>query len=268
MPVSEDQIKETLKTVKYPGFSRDIVSFGLVKGIEAHDGDVIVQLVLATNDPAIPQTIKNEAENALRNLAGVREAKVRIDIQAPPAGSERRRCRRDKDRRDQACDCDRQRQGRGREIHRRSELPSRSSKPKLLSVYTNSSPCSGGSSAPGPPRRPSRAAAHDPRRRCPGRRPRSAASARRSARRLRLLLGHSGVEQLADVPEVGQPAFAPEPGERPPGNRLGRPDRVDQRRDAAAPEQAGPAVELGVQLVQGRARRLRRSSPRSSRGRM
>ena len=87
MPVSEDQIKETLKTVKYPGFSRDIVSFGLVKGIEAHDGDVIVQLVLATNDPAIPQTIKNEAENALRNLAGVREAKVRIDIQAPPAGS-------------------------------------------------------------------------------------------------------------------------------------------------------------------------------------
>jgi len=31
MPVSEDQIKEALKTVKYPGFSRDIVSFGLVR---------------------------------------------------------------------------------------------------------------------------------------------------------------------------------------------------------------------------------------------
>ena len=87
MPVSEDQIKEALKTVKYPGFSRDIVSFGLVKGIEAHDGNVAVQLALATNDPAVPQTIKNEAENALRNLAGVREAKVRIDIHAPPAGS-------------------------------------------------------------------------------------------------------------------------------------------------------------------------------------
>ena len=87
MPVSEDQIKETLKTVKYPGFSRDIVSFGLVKGIEAHNGDVVVQLVLATNDPAIPQTIKNEAENALRSLAGVREARVKIDIQAPLAGS-------------------------------------------------------------------------------------------------------------------------------------------------------------------------------------
>ena len=120
MPVSEDQIKETLKTVKYPGFSRDIVSFGLVKGIEAQDGDVIVQLVLATNDPAIPQTIKNEAENALRNLAGVREAKVRIDI-LPRRRARRRRCRRDEDHRDQTRDCDRQRQGRGREIHRRGE---------------------------------------------------------------------------------------------------------------------------------------------------
>ncbi len=87
MAVSEDQIKEALKTVKYPGFSRDIVSFGLVKGVSAQNGDVVVQLALATNDPAIPQTIKNEAEAALRNLAGVREAKVRVDIQAPPAGS-------------------------------------------------------------------------------------------------------------------------------------------------------------------------------------
>ena len=61
MPVSEDQIKEALKTVKYPGFSRDIVSFGLVKGIDARDGDVTVQLALATNDPAIPQTIKTRS---------------------------------------------------------------------------------------------------------------------------------------------------------------------------------------------------------------
>jgi len=87
MAVSEDQIREALKTVKYPGFSRDIVSFGLVKGIEARNGNVIVQLALTTNDPAVPQTIKHQAENVLRGLAGVREARVRIDIHAPPAGS-------------------------------------------------------------------------------------------------------------------------------------------------------------------------------------
>ncbi len=87
MPVTEEQIKDALTTVKYPGFSRDIVSFGIVKGIDLRDGDVTVQLALATNDPQIPQTIKNQAESALRNVSGVREAKVRIDIQAPPAGS-------------------------------------------------------------------------------------------------------------------------------------------------------------------------------------
>src|SRR4051812_14907459 len=87
MPVTEEQIKDALTTVKYPGFSRDIVSFGIVKGIDLRDGDVTVQLALATNDPNIPQTIKNQAETALRNVNGVREAKVRIDIHAPPAGS-------------------------------------------------------------------------------------------------------------------------------------------------------------------------------------
>src|SRR5450432_15360 len=87
MPVSEEQVKEALKGVKYPGFSRDIVSFGLVKGIQINNGAVIVQLALATNEPAIPQTIKTEAEGILRSLSGVEEAKVLIDIQAPPAGA-------------------------------------------------------------------------------------------------------------------------------------------------------------------------------------
>jgi ATP-binding protein involved in chromosome partitioning len=87
MAVLEDQVREALRTVKYPGFSRDIVSFGLVKGIETQNGSVIVQLALATSDPTVPQTIKDDAERALRGLAGVREAKVRIDIHAPPAGS-------------------------------------------------------------------------------------------------------------------------------------------------------------------------------------
>src|SRR6195256_2040461 len=87
MPVSEEQVREALRGVKYPGFSRDIVSFGLVKGIQINNGAVIVQLALATNEPAIPQTIKTEAEEILRAMAGVEQAKVLIDIQAPPAGA-------------------------------------------------------------------------------------------------------------------------------------------------------------------------------------
>lgn len=87
MPISEDQVKEALKQVKYPGFSRDIVSFGIVKAIRIEGGAVAVQMALATNEPAIPQAIKTESETALRGMAGVESVKVLIDIHAPPAGA-------------------------------------------------------------------------------------------------------------------------------------------------------------------------------------
>src|SRR5438046_7918513 len=87
MSISEEQVKNALNTVKYPGFNRDIVSFGLVKTIQIDNGDVKVQLAIATNDPNVPATIKNDAEPALRSIEGVRNAKVLIDIHAPPGGA-------------------------------------------------------------------------------------------------------------------------------------------------------------------------------------
>ncbi|MEP7015298.1 MAG: Mrp/NBP35 family ATP-binding protein [Verrucomicrobiota bacterium] len=87
MSVSEEQVRNALKSVKYPGFSRDIVSFGLVKGVNIDNGEVSVQLALATNDPNIPATIKNDAEKILRGIDGVQNARVLIDIHAPPAGT-------------------------------------------------------------------------------------------------------------------------------------------------------------------------------------
>jgi ATP-binding protein involved in chromosome partitioning len=85
MSIPDEQIKEALKAVKYPGFSRDIVSFGIVKEIGQTDGEITVQLALTANDPAIPQAIKNDAEKVLRELPGVRRAKVLIDVHAPAA---------------------------------------------------------------------------------------------------------------------------------------------------------------------------------------
>ena len=60
--ITESQIVEILKGVAYPGFSRDIVSFGLVKGVRIDGGAVTVQMSLATNDPKIPQAIKDNSE--------------------------------------------------------------------------------------------------------------------------------------------------------------------------------------------------------------
>lgn len=85
--ISQDQVRDQLKRVKYPGFSRDIVSFGIVREIGLSGKDVTVRMSLATNDPAIPQSIKTETEKALRELSGIGAVKVIIDIQAPPQGA-------------------------------------------------------------------------------------------------------------------------------------------------------------------------------------
>jgi ATP-binding protein involved in chromosome partitioning len=84
-----DAIRQQLTTVRYPGFSRDIVSFGLVKDIRVTGGEVVVQVALATSDPKIPAQIKADAEAALRSMPGVTNAIVRIDIHAAqqPAGA-------------------------------------------------------------------------------------------------------------------------------------------------------------------------------------
>src|SRR5260370_10259398 len=87
MSVSEEQIRDALKSVKYPGFTRDMVLFGLAKSVNMDNGEVKVQLALATNDPNVPATIKSDAEKVLRGIAGVQSAKVLIDIHAPPTGA-------------------------------------------------------------------------------------------------------------------------------------------------------------------------------------
>ena len=82
--ITEEQVRAQLSTVKYPGFSRDIVSFGLVKTVRLEGADVTVQMAIATNDQRVPQEIKAGSEAALAQLAGVGKIAVRIDIHAPP----------------------------------------------------------------------------------------------------------------------------------------------------------------------------------------
>ncbi len=81
--ITPEQVRAQLSTVKYPGFTRDIVSFGLIKDIRVTGLDVTVQMSLTTNDAKIPQAIKEGSEAALRAIEGIGNVSVRIDIQAP-----------------------------------------------------------------------------------------------------------------------------------------------------------------------------------------
>ena len=83
--LSQDDIKTALTAVKYPGFSRDIVSFGLVKEITAANGAVSVTLQLTSPNPDAARQIKIDAERVLKALPGVSHALV--EVRQPAAGT-------------------------------------------------------------------------------------------------------------------------------------------------------------------------------------
>ncbi|MFT3781836.1 MAG: P-loop NTPase [Nibricoccus sp.] len=80
--MTSDEIKEALKQVKYPGFSRDIVSFGLVRSAALVDGTAKVSLALTTTDPKIPLHLKTEVEKCLLAVPGVKQTIVDVAVSA------------------------------------------------------------------------------------------------------------------------------------------------------------------------------------------
>jgi ATP-binding protein involved in chromosome partitioning len=80
--LTEDIIKNALRAVKYPGYSRDIVSFGLVREIAIQDGAVGVSMQLTTANPAAADQIKTESERVLKALPGVTSVRVELRQQA------------------------------------------------------------------------------------------------------------------------------------------------------------------------------------------
>ncbi len=80
--MSKEAIKKALSTVKYPGFSRDIVSFGLVRSIEFQDGKAQLGITVTTNDHSIAAQIRDSVEAALSDLPEVNEVEVSVSISA------------------------------------------------------------------------------------------------------------------------------------------------------------------------------------------
>lgn len=79
--IDRDNVISALKSVKYPGYSRDIVSFGLVKSILSENGEVKIGLILTTQNPDIVNQIKKDCEEAVLKVPGVQ--KVVVEISQP-----------------------------------------------------------------------------------------------------------------------------------------------------------------------------------------
>jgi len=91
--MDSNSIKDALKQVKFPGFSRDIVSFGLVREVEVDgDGNALIGIEVTTGSKEVPEQIAAEVKAAVGALDGVNEVKVRMEISKPqqqpsPAGA-------------------------------------------------------------------------------------------------------------------------------------------------------------------------------------
>ncbi len=82
-PPDEESILNCLRKVKYPGFSRNIVSFGLVKKVHCEENQIHVQLKISTTEPEIPVQIKKEIASVLQSTFPGFSPHIQIDLQQP-----------------------------------------------------------------------------------------------------------------------------------------------------------------------------------------
>jgi ATP-binding protein involved in chromosome partitioning len=87
MPTPQEILAE-LKKIKYPGFTRDIVSFGLIRDIEVAHAGVTVFLTAASAKPEVVAQIVGEIERTVAAVPGV--PAVKVESAEPPASAPQR----------------------------------------------------------------------------------------------------------------------------------------------------------------------------------
>lgn len=85
MDITQEGIRSVLRKVKYPGFTRDIVSFGIVKEVSVDGGRVSVSLVLPKSDKKLETEIGESVRTAILETPGVSGVDIQIGAREPKA---------------------------------------------------------------------------------------------------------------------------------------------------------------------------------------
>ena len=78
--MTESRVKEILSTVTYPGFTKDIVTFGFVKDIEIDGGRVAVTIEITSSAPEVKKQLEDEIREKLMREGA---SEVIVMIQQP-----------------------------------------------------------------------------------------------------------------------------------------------------------------------------------------
>ncbi|MEW6456028.1 MAG: Mrp/NBP35 family ATP-binding protein [Acidobacteriota bacterium] len=77
MADEKEKVSSALKEIKYPGFSRDIVSFGIVKDVEIHSDCVKVHLGFTTSNDDVIEQIKNAVS---KKMSALTDKKIILEV--------------------------------------------------------------------------------------------------------------------------------------------------------------------------------------------
>jgi len=80
--LKREDVLTILKRVKYPGFSRDIVSFGIVKDIRIEGGRLSFLLDVPTDKAEVASQIEKGARSTLAELPGIQDLDIQVRTKA------------------------------------------------------------------------------------------------------------------------------------------------------------------------------------------
>jgi len=83
--MKKSEVLTLLQAIQYPGFSRDIVSFGMVKNVDVSKDTVAIELTIKTQNDEKKQTVVDEIKNNLSQY--FKQVDIKIIDDGPHQGS-------------------------------------------------------------------------------------------------------------------------------------------------------------------------------------
>ncbi len=84
MGLTKEELVEVLRKVNYPGYSRDIVSFGLIQKIDIAGQTIRIHIVVKGKDESVVRQIKQDVEKVLQDSYPDYKHEVVAEAQEPP----------------------------------------------------------------------------------------------------------------------------------------------------------------------------------------
>jgi ATP-binding protein involved in chromosome partitioning len=78
--MKKEEVLDLLKTIKYPGFSRDIVSFGIVEKLDLSSKNITIELNISTQNEEIKKEIADNVQQKLESVSQFDKVEIELKV--------------------------------------------------------------------------------------------------------------------------------------------------------------------------------------------